>query len=31
MTDLEIADNKLRSIILDNNEKLETEDLIVAI
>jgi hypothetical protein len=31
MTDIEVVDNELKSIILDNSEKLETQDLIVAV
>ena len=31
MTDIEVVDNKLKSITLDNKTKLETEDLIVAV
>ena len=31
MSDIEVVGNKLKSIILDNKEKLETEDLIIAV
>jgi hypothetical protein len=31
MTDIEVIDNKLKSITINGNEKLETEELIIAI
>jgi hypothetical protein len=31
MTNIEVVDNELKSITLNNNEKLETGDLIVAV